>query len=687
MAEGGLGMIDSAQMDMYAQLTQRATVGLEGLAGASNVFINISQNIDQSMYNVNQSFNNFNTSINTYESTITSIDSTMMNFVNTEASVIEQTGRAGDEVEKTAKKTEKAADQLKNILKIINSYGEKAFKFGADAFNMSNLQISAETQLNAVLAKTGAVKSAFDVLKNKASEIQMKTIYKDEVLLGGASKMVSGMTDPKAMESMMGTMADFAAGMSGGGALDTEAMAGYGAQLGAALGGDYASLENLGFNLTRQQKEMIENGSEMDKALAINEVVSQSWGGLAEAMANLPENRLVGIQNSIGEMKEVVGAHITPALLDLFAVIETNMPMIEGFMMGFGIVLGVVINFVTMLAEAASNVMTFIADNWSIFAPIIAGLGVALLVVIGYLAILTLQQTLFNVALWTCPITWIVGGIMLLVALIIGAVEAFNEFSGSSVSAVGMVGGVFGTLGALVLNILIYIWNGFVELVNFLANVFTDPITAVQVAFYNMCINVLGFIENLADGIGSLLSKVTGTEITLTAGISAIKGELEAKVGELKADSDYVEILQKKDFIDYTDAFTFAYEGTESFFGDLGDAINGGFNKDGYPVDPFIGGGGLPSGEAYGSAGNPATVKGTGNGGAVKVENEEDLDWMRQLAERDYIARIAQNTLAPNIRVEFSGPITKEADTDKIFSHLNEGLQEMLATAPEGVYV
>lgn len=79
-------------------------------------------------------------------------------------------------------------------------------------------------------------------------------------------------------------------------------------------------------------------------------------------------------------------------------------------------------------------------------------------------------------------------------------------------------------------------------------------------------------------------------------------------------------------------------------------------------------------------------MKGTGKGGAVKVENEEDIEWMRKLAERDYVARIAQNTLAPSIKVEFTGPITKEADVDGVAAHMAEQLKEIIATAPEGVY-
>lgn len=124
-----------------------------------------------------------------------------------------------------------------------------------------------------------------------------------------------------------------------------------------------------------------------------------------------------------------------------------------------------------------------------------------------------------------------------------------------------------------------------------------------------------------------------------------------------------------------------AFSSGASWGDGVSDKVSGLFS--GFAPDPS-GGSGFDF-DSFGSAGNPATVKGTGKGGAVKVENEEDIEWMRKLAERDYVARISQNTLAPNIRVEFSGPITKEADTDGVMSRVVEQLKDVIATAPEGV--
>lgn len=88
-----------------------------------------------------------------------------------------------------------------------------------------------------------------------------------------------------------------------------------------------------------------------------------------------------------------------------------------------------------------------------------------------------------------------------------------------------------------------------------------------------------------------------------------------------------------------------------------------------------------------GTAGNPATVKGAGKNGSMNVKLEdEDVDYLRELAERDYVARIAQNTLAPNIQITFTGDINREMDYEKIGPAVAQILQDEIDTAPEGLY-
>lgn len=280
-----------------------------------------------------------------------------------------------------------------------------------------------------------------------------------------------------------------------------------------------------------------------------------------------------------------------------------------------------------------------------------------------------------NSALYACPIVWIVGLILVLIAVFYGAIAAVNHFTGSTISATGIIGAVIGGWVAAVINYFIMMYNIIAEVVNFFANVWNDPIAAVKILFYDLASTVIGYIAEMARSIETIINRIPGVNVQISAGLDNFKEGLEKAAAAAKDATDWREIVQKKDFLNGAD---FANKGYDIGAG-LADRIS----------NPFSGF--APSGigeidySQFATDGSPATVKGKGKNGAVKVENEEDIEWMRRLAERDYIARISQNTLAPNIKVEFSGPITKEADTDNIMSHVSEQLKEMIATAPEGV--
>lgn len=262
------------------------------------------------------------------------------------------------------------------------------------------------------------------------------------------------------------------------------------------------------------------------------------------------------------------------------------------------------------------------------------------------------------------PLALIVG----IVAAVILGVTSMGVTFADVLNYIGTLLGVFYATGY---NIVANLWNIFVSFAEFLANVFNDPLAAVVNLFVNMATSVLSIIQSIAKAIDD----VFGTN--LASAVQGFSSKIQAWGDSFKPDS-YVSLddlrMDTKDIVGT--AGTWGEKGKE--FGNFIDNWDFGsvFNADGSGGMDF---------SQFATGGNPATVKGTGKGGAVKVESEEDLDWMRKLAERDYVARIAQNTLAPNIKVEFSGPITKEADTDGVMSRVVEQLKDVIATAPEGV--
>lgn len=298
---------------------------------------------------------------------------------------------------------------------------------------------------------------------------------------------------------------------------------------------------------------------------------------------------------------------------------------------------------------------------------------------------LTWAQEGFNAALLACPITWIIGGIILLIAAFYAGVAAVNRFAGTSVSATGLIVGAVFTAGAFIGNIFIALWNLltgiFVDILNvcisfaeFFANFLNNPAIAVM----NVIVDLAKFVVDVLQSLAKIIDTIFGTNLAKAASGWAISIE-KFKSGLKQDNGIYFDRFDKSeaqfDRLTYSGAFGKGYDTGKG----IADKVSGLFSG------VNLGGGGTDYSQLF-TAGNPAVVKGTGKGGAVKVEaDSEDIEWMRKLAERDYVARIAQNTLAPNIRVEFSGPITKETDTDSVMTHVVNELKDIIATAPEGV--
>lgn len=300
---------------------------------------------------------------------------------------------------------------------------------------------------------------------------------------------------------------------------------------------------------------------------------------------------------------------------------------------------------------------------------------------------LTWAQEGFNAALLACPITWIIGGIILLIAAFYAGVAAVNRFAGTSVSATGLIVGAVFTAGAFIGNIFIALWNlltgVFVDILNvcisfaeFFANFLNNPAIAVM----NVIVDLAKFVVDVLQSLAKIIDTIFGTNLAKAASGWAISIE-KFKSGLKQDNGIYFDRFDKSeaqfDRLTYSGAFGKGYDTGKG----IADKVSGLFSG------VNLGGGGTDYSQFF-TTGNPAVVKGTGKGGAVKVEaDSEDIEWMRKLAERDYVARIAQNTLAPNIRVEFSGPITKETDTDSVMTHVVNELKDIIATAPEGVPV
>lgn len=379
---------------------------------------------------------------------------------------------------------------------------------------------------------------------------------------------------------------------------------------------------------------------------------------------------------------------------------------------------------VAAVASSALDILISIAsvfvDNWGIIQPLVLGIAAAMLLYNGYLitnnaitaisnaqkgiaavkayaaaaanttlaatekaeamakASATAAQYGFNAALLACPLTWILLIIIAVIAAIYMIVAAVNKLKGTTVSATGIIAGAFAVLGAFLINTFIVpIQNRFATFANFIGNVFNNPIAAIKVAFYDMCLTVLGYISKLAHAIETVINKIPGVTVDITSGLDNFYAGIEEAQQKVKDESGWVEYVKKMDFIDYSDAASAGYE----FGQGIDDKISGLFDASGkdsmgaFELSNTLDG-------IYGNTGDTAANT-AATADALDIA-EEDLAYLRDIAEREAINRFT--TAEIKVEQHNENHISKDADLDGIMDAWANDFAEKLEVSEEGVH-
>lgn len=383
----------------------------------------------------------------------------------------------------------------------------------------------------------------------------------------------------------------------------------------------------------------------------------------------------------------------------------------------------------TKLATIAQNVIDWIANHWEWFKSIfIAGLvaiGVAImanLVSKIVVAIMTMTKaqlianaTVFGIAL---AIGLLVGIIVYLneklndMAMAIGIVSAALGVLAIIIGILGLVGAIalspititlliiigivlllggifiafteqvmggFAVMGAFIANIFILLWNTIAAFVNFFANVFKHPIASVQILFLSMVKNVLSFIATLVRGIENLINLIPGVEINITSGIDGVISDIENKIGKIKDESGWEEVVAEKDFIEYDQAYVAGAAKGAEWHNNINNALGSAGDTIKSVVDPNN----IAKSDKFGK--DVSDISNNTGSMAKSMElTEEDIKWLRMAAEKDIINKFT--TAEIKVEMNNNNTISGTTDLDGLLTYLNDELKEQMVTLADGVY-
>lgn len=389
--------------------------------------------------------------------------------------------------------------------------------------------------------------------------------------------------------------------------------------------------------------------------------------------------------------------------------------------------LAVVAGVVLDIFEGIGSIGTFVQDNWQIIGPVVYGVVAALAAYATYVGITnaidmistgikitmcvasyahaaatgteasataaaTAAQYGLNTAMLSCPLTWIVVGIM---ALIIVLVALCNHFSGAGHIAQSTFGAICGGInvviqyfknwGLSVADIFIGIWNAGGACATNVEIAFHNAISHVQALWYNMLSTALTVVSGICSALNKLpfvdfdYSGITGAADNYASKAAAAAGNTKDYASVPAAFSKGVKTYDtyQKGWVNdaYTAGAAWGDGVTSKIKNTLSSKATNIPNANNYPNA-------LASSNAATAANTADTAKNTAKTANTLSASSEDLKYLRDIADREYVNKFT----TAQIKVEMinHNNVNNDMDLDGMAEHLRSKIEEEMNAAAEG---
>lgn len=500
------------------------------------------------------------------------------------------------------------------------------------------------------------------------------------------------------------------------------------ASMGANAGAAFTSNDELIAFMEQVNKQFVIGGaSAQGQAAAMLQLTQAMAAGAlrGEELNSILENapgiaraieQYMGIaEGSIKSYAEKGAVSATVVKNALLSIADETNAKFNGMAMTWGQVWTQMGNIALKVTQPLLTAINWLANNLSVIGPILLGLGTAFLVfqvaahwtqiatvaTAAYHAVVNLLSigfgvltgntaaasaavSTFNSALLASPITWIIMLIAVVIGLLYGVVAIINKVTGSSISATGLICGAIAVAGAFIgntviglLNALIqYIWAIFVApflgIVEWILNVCNGGFNSFGDAVANLIGQIIGWFLNLGKVVTTIIDAIFGTN--WTAGLES----LQSSVTAWGKNENAITLDKNAPTIDYRFEYGDAWAAGNDFGKGIDAKIGGMFNTGGLGDSS-----GFDLGDIAAYTGE--TADNTGKTADALAVTEEQLEYLRDIAERDAINRFT----TAEVKIDMTGMTNRidgSADLDGVISQLTEGFTEALVTAAEGVH-
>lgn len=264
------------------------------------------------------------------------------------------------------------------------------------ALDAYEVQMLAETKLIEIYhTRMGASEEAARATMDLASAIQQVGIIGDEVSLSGAQQLATFAQYPETVDTLLPAMDNLLAQQKGFNATTQDAV-NVANLMGKAMQGNTGALTRVGITFDEAQEQVLKYGTEEERAAMLAEVINQNVGNMNETLANTPLGKIQQMKNTVGDLKEEIGAQLAPVVSQLAQWVSANLlPAIQSFI--------AFMESHPIIAKAVVGITAFLAIGGPLLT-LIGGIAMGISALSGVFAVLA------------SPVTIIIGLITALVA-------------------------------------------------------------------------------------------------------------------------------------------------------------------------------------------------------------------------------------------------------------------------------
>lgn len=201
---------------------------------------------------------------------------------------------------------------------------------------------------------------------------------------------------PETIQAITPALADMAVAENGVN-VSTEQMEGLANGLGKAMQGQTDLLTKMGFQFDEHQKNLLQTGTETERAAMLTEILNSTYKGTNEAMKNTAAGGMINLQNNLNSLAGDIGDVFIPILNDIVSTIQPIVKKISNWMSEnqeltkkIALVVGGIVAFMTV----AGPMLLLL----SALPSIITGVGVAFAILTGPVGVIILAVTALTAA-------------------------------------------------------------------------------------------------------------------------------------------------------------------------------------------------------------------------------------------------------------------------------------------------